>query len=65
MKWKLKHANNQRCIISDCGEYQISRLTLSGIDYYEVYSRGERIGDARSGNEARKVAERHKKGVAA
>lgn len=65
MKWKLKHANNERCIISDCGRYQISRLTFGGIDHYEVYYQGERIGDGRSGNEARKVAGDHKRRVEA
>lgn len=54
MKWTRVNAN---CIQS--GPYRISRYTLGGIDYYEVYHGTELIGDAQDGNRARKIAMRH------
>lgn len=65
MKWRIKDKENDRAIISDCGRYQISRFTCSGVDLYLVYHGGHEIGEARDGNKARRVAERHSKGVTA
>lgn len=61
MKWKLKHTSNDRCIVSNCGEYQISRFTFSGNDLFMIYHEGNEIGEARNGNEARRKAEKHAK----
>ena len=60
MKWKLKSKGNDRCIVSDCGQYQISRFTCGGLDFYQVYHGSVQIGDAPDGNKARKVAMQHK-----
>ncbi|WP_252108972.1 MULTISPECIES: hypothetical protein [unclassified Halomonas] len=66
MKWKLKDKTNDRCIVSDCGAYRISRYTCGGVDLFLIYHGNDEIGSADSGNEARRVAERHKsKGVVA
>ena len=61
MKWKIKVKTNDRCIVSDCGQYQISRFTLGAMDLYYVYHQGSEIGTAESGNAARKIADRHAK----
>ncbi|MCP1316384.1 hypothetical protein [Halomonas sp. 707B3] len=63
MKWRLKDKANDRAIVSDCGNYQISRFTLGGADLFTVYCSGKEIGDAQNGNEARRIAEKHSKGV--
>ncbi len=63
MKWKLKDKLNDRCIVSDCGNYQISRFTLGGVDLFLVYHGSAEIGTAENGNEARRVAEKHKGAV--
>jgi hypothetical protein len=63
MKWKQKTVNNDRCIVSDCGHYQISRFTLGGADLFTVYFSGKEIGDAQNGNGARRIAEKHKGAV--
>lgn len=60
MKWKLKEKCNDRCIVSDCGQYRISKFTLSGTDLYLIYHGGTEIGSAENGNEARRIAEKHK-----
>jgi len=57
MKWSKV---NDYCIRS--GEYQISKYTLSGEDLYIVWLNGVEIGTADSGNDARKIAEKHSKG---
>ncbi|HET8792088.1 MAG TPA: hypothetical protein VFM75_12845 [Modicisalibacter sp.] len=54
MKWSRV---NSTCIRS--GAYRISKYTLGGMDYYEIYHGDELIGDARDSNKARKVAMRH------
>jgi len=54
MKWTRV---NSTCI--RLGAYRISKYTLGGMDYYEVYHGETLIGDARGGNEARKVADKH------
>jgi hypothetical protein len=59
MKWKIKARGNDRCIVSDCGQYQISRFTLGGQDMFLIYHQSSEIGDAKDGNAARKVAMRH------
>lgn len=59
MKWKLKNNSNDRCIVSDCGRYRISRYTLGGADLYRVFRGDQPIGDGKTGNEARKIALRH------
>lgn len=65
MKWRLKDKANDRAIVSDCGNYQISRFTLGGADLFMVFHQGSEIGEARDGNKARRIAEQHKaKGVA-
>lgn len=60
MKWSRV---NSTCIRS--GAYRISKYTLGGMDYYEIYHGDELIGDAKDGNAARKVAIKHedKQGV--
>lgn len=63
MKWHKKTANNDRCIVSDCGQYQITKFTCGGIDLFVVYHQGSEIGDAVNGNQARRIAENHSKGV--
>ncbi|RUR26827.1 hypothetical protein ELY33_17110 [Vreelandella andesensis] len=63
MKWKLKDRANDRCIVSDCGEYRISKYTLSGVDLLLVYHASNEIGSAENGNEARKIAVKHKGAV--
>lgn len=63
MKWKLKDRANDRCIISDCGQYRISKYTMQGVDLYIVYHGSKEIGTAGSGNAARRIAERHSKGA--
>lgn len=60
MKWKLKDRANDRCIVSDCGQYRISKFTLSGVDLFVVYQGSEEIGSAENGNKARRIAEKHK-----
>lgn len=61
MKWRIKKPSNDRCIISECGDYTISRYTCDGKDIYLTHYRGEQIGDGKSsGNEARRVAAKHK-----
>lgn len=65
MKWKLKDRANDRCIVSDCGQYRIRKFTLSGVDLFVVYQGSEEIGSAENGNQARRIAEKHKaKGAA-
>ena len=61
MKWKLKDRANDRCIISDCGQYRISKYTMQGVDLYMVYHGSKEIGTAGSGNAARKIATDHAK----
>jgi hypothetical protein len=60
MKWKLKDRANGNCIISDCGQYRISKYTLQGMDLYMVYHGSKEIGTASSGNAARRIAADHK-----
>ena len=65
MKWRIKDKANDRCIVSDCGQYQISKFTCGGVDLFLIYHGGHEIGEARDGNKARRIAEQHKaKGVA-
>lgn len=63
MNWKLKDKANDRCIVSDCGGYRISKFTCGGVDLFLVYHGSQEIGDAENGNEARRIAERHSKGA--
>ncbi|MCC4288496.1 hypothetical protein [Vreelandella aquamarina] len=63
MKWKLKDKANDRAIISDCGQYQITKFTCGGVDLFIVYHQGSEIGDAQNGNQARRIAENHSKGA--
>lgn len=63
MKRKLKDKANDRCIVSDCGGYRISKFTCGGVDLFLVYHGSQEIGDAENGNEARRIAERHKGAV--
>ena len=42
------------------GEYRICKITVSGVDQYEVYRGSEFVGQAASGQAARKIAERDK-----
>lgn len=61
MKWRVKKTGNDRCIVSECGDYTISRYTCGGNDIYLTHFRGEQVGDGtNSGNEARRVAVKHK-----
>ncbi|WP_404463064.1 hypothetical protein LG331_09810 [Vreelandella aquamarina] len=56
---------NERCLISDCKQYKISKFTLSGESLFLIYHCGKEIGDATNGKEARRIAEQHKaKGAA-
>ena len=61
MKWKLKDRANDRCIISDCGQYRISKYTMQGVDLYMVYHGSKEIGTASDGNQARRIATDHAK----
>ena len=63
MKWKLKDKANDRCIVSDCGGYRISRFTCGGVDLFLVYHGSQEIGSAENGNEARRIAVKHKGAV--
>lgn len=63
MKWKLKDEANDRAIVSDCGQYRITKFTLSGIDLFMVYHGSKEIGSAENGNEARRIAVKHKGAV--
>lgn len=63
MKWRLKDKANDRCIVSDCGQYQISKFTCGGVDLFLIYHGGHEIGEARDGNKARRIAEKHKQGA--
>lgn len=63
MKWKQKTVNNDRCIVSDCGNYRISRFTCGGVDLLLVYYGSQEIGEAPDGNKARRIAEKHSKGA--
>lgn len=60
MKWKLKDKANDRAIVSDCGAYRISRFTCGGVDLFLVYHGSQEIGSAENGNQARRIAEKHK-----
>lgn len=59
MKWKVKDKGNDRCIISDCGQYRISRFICGERDLFLVYHGSTEIGDAPDGNKARKIAQQH------
>lgn len=63
MKWKLKDKLNDRCIVSDCGGYRITKFTLSGVDLFMVYHGSQEIGSAENGNQARRIAVKHKGAV--
>ena len=63
VKWKLKDKANDRCIVSDCGQYRISKFTCGGVDLFLIYHSGNEIGNAENGNQARRIAERHKQGA--
>ena len=63
MKWKLKEKQNERCIISDCGAYRISKFTCGGVDLFLVYYGSQEIGEAPDGNKARRIADKHSKGA--
>ena len=63
MKWRLKDKANDRCIVSDCGQYQISKFTCGGVDLFLIYHGSDEIGEARDGNKARRIAENHSKGA--
>lgn len=60
MKWRLKDKANDRCIVSDCGQYRISRFTCGGVDLFLIYHGTDEIGTAENGNQARRIAEQHK-----
>ena len=46
------------CIAS--GPYRIAKFTVSGVDRFEVYRGQELVGQAASGQAARRIAERDK-----
>lgn len=60
MKWRLKDKANDRCIVSDCGRYRISKFTCGGVDLFLIYHGSSEIGTAENGNQARRIAEQHK-----
>lgn len=55
MKWAKVSAY---CIAS--GEHKIAKVTVSGVDQFEVYRGREYVGQAATGQAARKIAERDK-----
>lgn len=63
MKWKLKDKANDRCIVSDCGGYRISKFTCGGVDLFLIYQGSQEIGSAENGNEARRIAVKHQGAV--
>ncbi|RUR38526.1 hypothetical protein [Vreelandella populi] len=65
MKWAVKRDPVTKkvirdVIISDCGRYQITKFTCGGVDLFLIYQGGNEIGSAENGNQARRIAERHK-----
>jgi len=63
VRWKIKDPKNERCIISNCGAYRISKFTCGGVDLFLVYYGNQEIGDAGNGNQARRIADKHSKGA--
>jgi len=63
VKWKLKGRANDRAIVSDCGQYMISKFTCGGVDLFLIYHSGNEIGNAENGNQARRIADGHKQGA--
>ncbi|TDX30773.1 hypothetical protein DFO67_10428 [Modicisalibacter xianhensis] len=56
MKWNKV---SSYCIRS--GAYRISKFNLGDVQLFQVYHGERLIGDARDGNAARKIAEKHEK----
>ncbi|RUR52718.1 hypothetical protein [Vreelandella populi] len=65
MKWDYQRSDktnaiNDRCLISECKAYKIAKFTLGGKSLFVTYHQGTEIGSAQNGNQARRIAEKHK-----
>lgn len=60
MKWRVKNANNQRCIVSDCGDYVVIRTMRRDQPAYSLECRGHWMITTDSADKAKQRAEEHK-----